>query len=79
MKSSKIISIVFLNTIFPTGDPIPRFKYIACIFISIGLVIFNLKLNTKKASCLLGIILCLISLLFDGMLSNIQDRNKKKL
>jgi len=79
MKSSKIIAIITLNTIFPTGKVIKRYKYVACVLIAIGLVFFNMRFHGHKRSSYTGILLCSISLLFDGVLSNIQDTNRHKL
>jgi len=71
MKSSKIIAIIVLNTIFPTGKKIKQFKYVSCVLIAIGLIFFNMKFHGHKRTSYTGILLCSISLLFDGALSNI--------
>ena len=76
MKSSKILVIVLFNTLFPTGDKLPWTKYLTCLAMFIGIVIFNMKGGSQKTSDYFGIGLCLLSLLQDGILSNMQDRSK---
>jgi len=67
MKSSKILMIVFINTIFPTGEKVPKYKYTSCVIITMGLLIFSWKGQNDKAFNYFGFGLCCVSLVFDGL------------
>lgn len=71
-KSAKVIPVIFVGTLRGVYKP-TRMQFVIAIFISLGLVIFNLnKLNKKKGSDeekdnYMGLLLVLGSLGFDGL------------
>jgi len=81
VKSSKILPVMGFGYFRGTYD-YKVYKYICAFLISVGLIIFNIAtLGSKVAGMsfsIIGLILLMISLFFDGLLATESDITKNK-
>eukprot|EP00350_Pseudokeronopsis_sp_OXSARD2_P004246 CAMPEP_0170540608 /NCGR_PEP_ID=MMETSP0211-20121228/584_1 /TAXON_ID=311385 /ORGANISM="Pseudokeronopsis sp., Strain OXSARD2" /LENGTH=127 /DNA_ID=CAMNT_0010843081 /DNA_START=403 /DNA_END=786 /DNA_ORIENTATION=+ len=76
-KSAKIMPVIIvgsLRRVYKTHWT----QYVLASFITIGLIIFNShKINSLESETLIGVLLVLVSLTFDGLTSSQSDKQHK--